>query len=260
MAGNVNTLDAPIVYRTEEECIPNNVVRDSAGNPLKNTDGSWQTSGEEILDPGPQVAKNQGLLPSQQVPKSFLFSVNNPDPPSGIGRLNRLHIKALMTVVGKTASGFVYNCIGPTLQVGKYQLSSKILTNLNYLKPDYYDLYRESTINYPGAWTGKDGIYNLNAWFLSTGVQEKTMFQLLSSNYMLMEANGGIKEDDNLCTIAGMLCVAHILGPDQGTDQRPGAVKWRQTGGGQDINGNTGGLYFSLGRYAVDILSSKTTV
>ena len=260
MATDVNIAEAPIVYRTEEECIPNNVVRNSAGNPVKNADGSWQTSGEEILDPGPQAAKNQGLRSSQQVPKSFLFSINNPDPPSGIGRLNRLQVKAVLTVVGKAASGFVYNCIGPTLQVGKYQLGAKTLTSLGYLKTDYYDLYRADTINYPGAWTGKDGIYDLNAWFLSAGAQEKNMFQLLSSNYITMEANGGIKEDDNLCTIAGMLCVAHRLGPDLGTDQNPGALKWRQTGGGQDINGNTGGLYFSLGRYAIDVLSAKITV
>jgi hypothetical protein len=54
-----------------------------------------------------------------------------------------------------------------------------------------------------------------------------------------------------------MLCVAHILGPGLGTDSAPGARRWRATGGGTDANGNQGTTFFSLGRYAIDVLAAK---
>lgn len=68
--------------------------------------------------------------------------------------------------------------------------------------------------------------------------------------------NGAIKTDDNLCTIAGMLCVAHVLGPDAGSELAPGAKRWRSTGGGKDVNGDNAATYFLVGRYAIDVLAA----
>ena len=254
---DVNSAPAPVVYKTEEECIPGNVVRDDKGNPVRSASGSWLTSGEEILDAGPQAAKNQGLALAQQVPKSYLFSSDNPDPPGSIGRLSVLQTKALMTVLAKAASGLVYPVLGPTGQVGKYQMTASQLVLLGYVKSEHFISYGVECLKSDAAWTGKDRIINLSSWFASPGVQENAMYQQLLNNYTVLSGNSGILPTDNLCTIAGMLAVAHILGPDSGTEQYPGSVRWRYTGGGQDINGNTGNLYFSLGRYAVDVLAAK---
>jgi hypothetical protein len=255
---DLNTAPVNVVVRTEDECIPNNVIRDTRGFPVYNEDGSYKTSGEEKLDTGPQAAKVQGLTTIQQIPKSFLVSVDNPNPPGGIGRLTTLHIKAVMTMIGQTVSGFSYDLIGPADFVGKYQLEAETLKTLGYLKPEFVTKFGRAAVKKDAAWTGKDGIFSLRNWFGSAGVQEKVMYDLLQSNYEIMSRNNAIKSDDNLCTIAGMLCVAHILGPGDGTEKNPGAKRWRASGGGRDTNGFFGTNFFSLGRYAVDVLAART--
>jgi len=255
---NVNQIPETIQTVDEDECIPGNVVRDSVGRAVKNIDGSYKTIGEEQLDPGPQSARSQGLYIGRDIPKSLLVSEKNPVPPGGVGRLNQLRTKAVMTVIGKVVSGFSYTLISGANQVGKYQLDSDFLTSLGYLKPDYFAVYGRDTIKQPGAWTGLDGVVDLPTWFNSTGVQEKAMLRLLTRHYETMSNNGAIKDADNLCTVAGMLCVAHILGPGIGSEKYPGAKRWRETGGGQNINGFTGTYFFALGRYAIDVLASKT--
>jgi hypothetical protein len=255
---NVNQTPETIQLLEEEECVPSNVVRNSAGYPVLTADGSYRTSGEEQLDPGPQSARSQGLYIGKDIPKSLLVSESNPAPPGGVGRLNQLRTKAVMTVIGKAVSGFSYTFVSGAQQAGKYQLDADILTSLGYVKSDYYALYGRSTITKDGAWSGLDGVDNLQTWSSSTGIQEKAMYRLLTKHYETMNNNGAIKSMDNLCTIAGMLCVAHILGTGVGTEKNPGAKRWRETGGGQNINGFTGTYFFALGRYAIDVLASKS--
>ncbi len=256
---DVNTLAATVIVKTEDECIPNNVVRDAVGNPIRQANGSFLTSGEEKLDSGPQTAKNQTLPLNYQVQKSVLVSTATPEPPGGIGRLSRLHVKAIMIMIAQAASGNLYNLITASNFVGKYQLSATTLSELGYIKPEYVVAYGSQTVKRQDAWTGKDAVNSLETWFRSTGVQESTMFNFLEKNYIAMQNSGAIKEDDNLCTLAGMLCVAHILGPDSGTELAPGAKRWRTTGGGKDINGNYASTYFLLGRYAIDVLAAPRT-
>lgn len=259
MAINVNTAPEVIVYSQEDDCVPLNVVRDANGNPMRDASGNFKTSGAEQLDPGPAAARTSGVPPRLQVPKSFLASSLIPDPPYGIHRLSRLHVKAVMTMIAKEASGFSYTAISPANQVGKYQFDATMLTRMGYIKPEYLSTYQSAAVKQSAAWTGKDGIVNLESWFVSQGAQESAMFEMLNDNYNSMTGNEAIKSTDNLCTIAGMLCVAHILGPGVGTEKFPGAKTWRQTGGGADATGNTGALYFSLGRYAIDVLAAKNS-
>ena len=255
---NVNSTPEQINYVTEDECVPGNAVRDTFGKPVRTVDGSFVLLGEEQLDPGPRAAKDQGLTIARQIPKNFLVSIDNPNPPGGVGRLNTLYTKAVMTVLGQASSGLSYNLIGASDFVGKYQIDASTLADLGYIKTEYVSVYSRASVKKDIAWTGKDGITSLLSWFNSPGVQEKTMYQLLQQNYNIMLNNGAITSADNLCTIAGMLCVAHILGPGTGTEKSPGAKRWRETGGGQDINGNFAAYYFALGRYAVDVLAART--
>ena len=256
---DVNSIPGAEPIKTEEECVPNNVVRDAAGNPVRLANGTFQTAGEEKLDSGPQVAKGQSLPRGLQVQKSILTSTTTPEPPAGINRLSRLQVKAVMLMLAQAESAQSYSLITASNYIGKYQLSALTLSELGYIKVEYVILYGSAAVKRDSAWIGKDGVRNLETWFLSLGVQESVMYELLQRNYTIMLNNGSIKDDDNLCTIAGMLCVAHILGPGSGTELEPGAKRWRNTGGGKDINGNNAATYFLLGRYAVDVLAAPTT-
>ena len=74
-------------------------------------------------------------------------------------------------------------------------------------------------------------------------MMENTLF-----NYKSLLSKTAIKADDDLCTVAGMLCTSHLIGAG-------GANQWRKTGEGGDANGTTGTAYFNMGRYAVDVLA-----
>ena len=248
---NVNTIPVVVTPSRSQLCLPGNVVTDSNGNPVLNPDGSYKTSGIEILDPGPASAQAKTIPPKIQVPKSFLISFANPTPPGGIGRLSQLQTKATMTMLGQALSGFSYNLFSASNQLGKYQLSADTLHNLGYIKFSYLNKYGSKAVKYNDAWTGLNGIVDANTWLLSAGVQENTMYKLMANNYEYMANAQIIKSADNLCTRAGMVCVAHILGIE-------GARTWRTTAAGTDAVGNTGSYFFALGRYAVDVLSYLT--
>jgi hypothetical protein len=86
-------------------------------------------------------------------------------------------------------------------------------------------------------------------WLKNPSAQEQAMYELVNLNYKNLVNKKGIKPDDDLCTIAGMLCTAQLLGSS-------GATKWRKTAQGADAYGSTGEKYFNIGRYAIDVLAA----
>ena len=200
------------------------------------------------LDPGPKEAAGQGV--TKPVNKSFLARADAPTVTTGIGPLTPDMVKALMTQIGWTESGCKYNIVNTIGFCGKYQFGAAALVETGHIKRDAFTLYGgNKAIGVPSAWTGKDGL-NSKEDFLNNGpVQEKLMQFLLKMNYNNLVRNGAIKEGDDLCTVAGMMAVAQLLGAS-------GAKKWRLTGGGVDAYGTTGSMYFNRGRYAVDVLAA----
>ena len=75
------------------------------------------------------------------------------------------------------------------------------------------------------------------------------MVKYLKLNYSNLRRIDAIKSEDNICTVAGMLSAAHLIGAG-------GAKKWRYSGSGSDANGTTATSYFNMGRYAVDVLAA----
>jgi len=140
--------------------------------------------------------------------------------------------------------------------LGRYQLGSAAFTDLKYMKLDYYNQYRTKAVRYADAWYGKDDINKDTDYLASKTTQEKVMFDLMTMNYNALtkrvDGKYGISSDDDLCTVAGMLCVAHLLGAS-------GARKWRYTAAGGDANGTDGATYYNRGRYAIDILALDGT-
>lgn len=200
------------------------------------------------LDPGPKDAAKQGV--TNPVNRSYMTRADAPNISEGIGPLTPEQTKALVQQTGWSESGCKYGVTNQLNYCGKYQFGAAALAELGYIKLDAYRLYGgNKAINYPSSWTGKDGINNKEDFLNNGPVQEKIMIGLLKMNYNRLVRNGGIKEGDDQCTIAGMLSVAHLLGAT-------GAKNWRLTASGADANGTTGSKYFNRGRYAVDVLAA----
>lgn len=201
------------------------------------------------LDPGPRAAANQGV--SKPVNKSFMNRADAPTITEGIGPLTPVMVKALMTQIGWTESNCRYNIVNTIGFCGKYQFGAAALVETGHIKRDAYALYGSNkAIGVPSSWTGRDGIKSKEDFLANGLVQEKLMQYLLKMNYKNLVRNGAIKGGDDLCTVAGMMAVAQLLGPT-------GAKRWRTTGGGADAYGTTGAMYFNRGRYAVDVLAAQ---
>lgn len=209
--------------------------------------GTQSSSG---LDAGPKDAANQGV--TNPVSRSYMNRSDAPMVTEGVGTLTADQTKGLLQQTGWSESGNRYNIVNQYNYSGKYQLGAAALADLGYIKLDAYRLYGgNKALNYPSSWTGKDNITSKEDFLNNGAAQEKIMLSLLKMNYNTLVRIGGIKEGDDQCTIAGMLSVAHLLGPG-------GAKNWRLTGGGADANGTTGSKYFNRGRYAVDVLAAPT--
>lgn len=247
MASGVNVTNAstPVTYTGSGNGVTSGPapVKDV---PVIECKGSKST---DQMDPGPKEASGQGVL--KPVNKSFMTRADAPTISEGIGPLTANMVKALMTQIGWTESGCKYDIVNTIGYCGKYQFGAAALVETGHIKRDAYKLYGgNKAIGIPSSWTGKDGI-NSKEEFLSNGpVQEKLMYILLKLNYTNLVRNGAVKEGDDLCTVAGMMAVAQLLGAT-------GAKKWRLTGGGADAYGTTGSMYFNRGRYAVDVLAAQ---
>lgn len=208
------------------------------------------TGSTVTLDPGPASAK--GKTVKNPVPSYYMKREDNPNPQGGIGPLSQFQVKCVLTQLAWNESHFNYSIVEVARGnfLGKYQIGAAALTDLGYIKKDYYKQYGSQAVNYDNSWLGKDGINTKQDFLNAHGVQETAMFNLVTSNYNTLVRNNGIKSGDDLCTVGGMLCVAHLLGAG-------GANTWRKTAGGSDANGTTGTTYFNMGRYAIDVLSTQ---
>jgi hypothetical protein len=206
-------------------------------------------AGEYPRDIGPDGAL--GKPPSKPLDPSWLTRDDAPNPPGGVGNLSQYETKALMAQIAYSESSWNYRAKNSLNYVGRYQTGAAVLSDQGYIKKEYFKQYKNGAVNYPEAWTGKDGISSLDDYFNNKGVQERVMYDLMQSNYKTMVRIGAIKSTDDKQSVAGMLQVAHLLGAG-------GAKTWRNTGGGADANGTSGEAYFNKGRYAVNTLATGT--
>jgi hypothetical protein len=216
----------------------NGVVVDGQGVPVG--------TGSERLDPGPSGA--QGRAIKSRLPLERLSQ--QPTPPGGIGPLSVSDVRAVMAQLGWRESNWNYSAENQIGYLGKYQFGAAALVDRGYIRRDFYSRLGQAALNNPNAWTNKNNIASKSAWLLSPQIQELTMYEQLQANYSQLLKNRGIKDGDDLCAIAGMLCVSHLLGPNRG-----GALGWRSSGVGVDANGTSGTDYYNAGRYAIDVLS-----
>jgi hypothetical protein len=161
---------------------------------------------------------------------------------------------AYLAQIGKSESGGNYAAVNQLGYVGKYQFGYQALIDGGYVKSSVTSL---AQLDNPNSWTGKDGVTDKSAWLNNPSVQESAMVEYTQRNYTAMVKNGAVTADMPPEEVGGMLSVAHLLGPNKGTPNRPGALGWRQGLGGADANGTTGDTYFQKGKFAVSVLAPQ---
>ena len=202
-----------------------------------------------VADLGPKAAVGKPVR--KPLNKKYLARPDAPNPPAGIGPLPKSHTKAVFAQLAWSESTWKYTTVNELNYIGKYQMGASALTTLGYIKNDAYKQYGNRAMNYTTSWTTKAntaGIASKEAFLNNPAFQEKVMMENTSFNYKSLSQKGAIKEGDDLCTVAGMLCASHLIGASA-------ANIWRKTGEGSDANGTTGTDYFNMGRYAVDVLA-----
>jgi hypothetical protein len=128
--------------------------------------------------------------------------------------------------------------------LGKYKFKAAMLADQGYVKTDAVTAQGDKAVKIPANWTGKDSISSKDDFLNSPAIQEKVIDQMLKINHKILLRIGGIKDNDGPRTQAGMLAVAHLLGPEA-------AKNWRETDDIQDAR-----QYYNIGSYGVEVLGS----
>lgn len=197
------------------------------------------SSESNVKDPGPLSAKGFAAIPS--APSNLMFAENAPRT-SPIGRLTTAQVKAILVQIGYGESNSDFSKIDlETNRIGKYQINTVLLKKYGYLTAD--------DISSIDSWAGKDGIRSMSDWVTHTGVQDSVMILAITDYMSDLQNVGAIQPQDDVCVIAGMVCVAYYFRDD--VRAANAALNWR-------MKANTPGVVpYNWGRYAVDILAQS---
>jgi hypothetical protein len=196
----------------------------------------------ESNDPGPLAASQIGLY--NPVDASIMKTPEVQQSLEGIGGLTPQQTTGLKAQLAKNESDNDYKSetIGGLL--GKYKFKAAMLADQGYVKTDAVTAQGDKAVKIPANWTGKDSISSKDDFLNSPAIQEKVIDQMLKINHKILLRIGGIKDNDGPRTQAGMLAVAHLLGPEA-------AKNWRETDDIQDAR-----QYYNIGSYGVEVLGS----
>lgn len=172
---------------------------------------------------------------------------NQPPCDCTVGNLTGDQLTAYFATIGKSESGGNYQAVNSIGFVGKYQFGYPALIDGGYVKSSCRS---NAQLNNPNNWTGKNGIDSLQTWLNSPSEQEAAMCAYTKRNYTTMVKIGAVTADQPPEDVAGMLAVAHLLGPG-------GAKNYRNGANGADAYGTTGATYFQKGKYAVAVLAPQ---
>lgn len=215
------------------------VWTDGSGNPIN----SGASAGAAATDQG--IINSIGKeVQGDTCPLDTLNAATTYNPSGDVGDTPMLiaqQVKAMMAELGYFESKFAADKVEGS-RIGKYQVDAALLKTAGYVTS------ATATLSSAASWTGKDGIKTQQDFFNAVAFQDIMQYTEFKSNYDALIANGGIKADDDICTAAGMLFVAHQF---RSVDT---AKKWRDSDAGTDALGKTGDVYFNQGRYAIDVL------
>lgn len=228
----------------------NTTVTDGSGNVAS----SSTNVSTEKTDVG--IRKASGGSITNTCPVEYLGKPEAYSPPSGIGQgkptLTQLQTKAMHAELGYFESQWAYDKNNKTAsRIGKYQVDAPYLAqeSRGYIKQDAVAQYKLAALVNEASWTGAEKINSQESFFVNKNSQDTIQYLEFKENYAALKANGGIKEEDDICVAAGMLFVAHQF---RSADL---AKQWRDKGELKDDLGVPGEVYFNHGRYAIDVLS-----
>ena len=160
-----------------------------------------------------------------------------------IDGFNRAQTAAYLGAVGFRESTNRYGLVNSIGFAGKYQFGSAALKEAGMLNSSASN--RNSSMDTPSNWTGQYGCNSKQDWLNNVGnCQEFAMITYTNTNRRYLLNNGGIRSNDTVEQIGGMLMGAHLLGAG-------GMRNWRNGGGGADAYGTTGEEYYALGSQAI---------
>ena len=162
---------------------------------------------------------------------------NAPPASEAVGSLSKDQTTALLAQLSK---GNDYTTTGEDGALGKYQADFKTLQAAGYIKSTATS---NADLQNPNMWTNKGGINNAGAWLANTSEQENVMLSTTKQNYTTLLASGAITSEQTPDAVAGMMSVAHKLGPD--------AAKTFREGSGP------GAEYFNQGKFAISVLAPQ---
>jgi len=173
---------------------------------------------------------------------------NQPKCDCSVGNLTSDQLTAYYTTIGKSESGGKYDVVNSIGFVGKYQFGYPALIDGGYVSKTCKS---NAQLKNPNMWSpNKNGIDSLTAWLANGPEQEAAMCAYTKRNYTAMVKIGAVTSDQSPADVAGMLAVAHLLGPG-------GAKNYRNGQSGSDAYGTTGADYFAKGQYAVAVLAPQ---
>lgn len=237
---------------------PSGAVTTGSGTPLTDSSGNPVMSGSANADQGITAASGKAVE-QPTCPAEYLAKTTTYNPSGNFGaktpNFSQRQAKAMMAELGYFESKFDYSYTSEDgSRIGKYAVDAQYLAEAGYIKPDSIKQYAGKTLSNANSWTGRDGIASKDDFFSSPNVQDSIQYKEFSDNYTKLVANNGIKSDDDVCTAAGMLFVAHQM---RSTDK---AIQWRKSGSVVDDLKRDGAIYYNQGRYAIDILEAGGAV
>ena len=167
-----------------------------------------------------------------------------------VGPLTGDDMTAYFAQIGNSESGGNYSSVNSIGYVGKYQFGYSALIDGGYVKSTCKS---NAQLNNPNNWIGKNGIDSLQTWLNSPSEQESAVCAFTNRNYSTMCKIGAVTSEQSAADVAGMLAVAHLLGPGGAKNYRQGNT------GGADQYGTTGAQYFQTGQYAVAVLAPQVS-
>jgi hypothetical protein len=215
----------------------------------------------------------EGIKPPETLtPRAQEGNVDRVDPSvvettTVLGGLTAQNLQELKNIIGQRESNNDYRAENQFGYIGKYQFGLAALYDEGYvnIKPpergesytksdgtsaigpwtrsDYSSLHKR-LIGTDSTWTGKNGVTSKDNWFNNSAAQERAMDNFLRRNYNTLLRLGTINESTIARELAGLLMVAHLLGPG-------GADVYKRTGRGQDGNNTSGHAYYRLGFNAI---------
>jgi hypothetical protein len=214
------------------------------------TSAPSNSSATSTSQPGPKGATAGGI----KNPASAADLKLQPVSDVALGVLTVADMTALKAQLARSESGFDYSKQNSLGFIGKYQFGVQALETHQYIKSGTWATYKKNTaVNDPANWVGKNGITSKEAFFAARELQESLMDQNLQANYRQLVRTDAITSESTAEDVAGKLAVAHLLGAT-------GCLNWCFGTGStatKDAYGTTGGTYYNTGRYAIASLSPQ---